>query len=95
MATNFVERQLNRQHYEIEKTTRKLELGKRRLTKINDDLHKARREYDDYYQVKPSQDEAERAFTQLRKVRNALFCPSGEKFHTLVFKGARNTSEPL
>merc|ERR1719355_32032 len=43
----YLEDHLHRMHHEIEVTTRKLELEKRRLNKLDEDVKRARLEYDD------------------------------------------------
>ena len=43
------EHQLTRLHNDIERTTRQLELAKRKLTKVLFDLHKAKLEYNDFF----------------------------------------------
>jgi len=44
---SYLEDHLHRMHHEIEVTTRKLELEKRRLNKLDEDVKRARTEYDD------------------------------------------------
>ncbi|CAD7964176.1 unnamed protein product [Amoebophrya sp. A25] len=48
--TRSKEQQLRRLHAEIEQTTRKLELAKRRVLKLQDDISKAKREHEALYQ---------------------------------------------
>eukprot|EP00392_Amoebophrya_sp_AT5.2_P005894 g5904.t1 len=66
------EEQLRRLHAEIEQTTRKLELAKRRTLKLGEDLWKAKREYEALHQTKRPQRRAANKQIQENKVAKAL-----------------------
>jgi Ca2+-binding EF-hand superfamily protein len=55
----YIEDHLHRMHHEIEVTTRKLELEKRRLAKLEEDCRRAKSEYEDKVMPKRKHDEKE------------------------------------
>ncbi|CAD7925551.1 unnamed protein product [Amoebophrya sp. A120] len=71
-VNNSQEEQLRRLHAEIEQTTRKLELAKRRSLKLKEDLSKAKREYEaSYLSRRPPDQKALYAAKQLQENKQA------------------------
>jgi hypothetical protein len=73
---SYLEDHLHRMHHEIEVTTRKLELEKRRLNKLDEDVKRARSEYDDKVlpkkQKKDQKDKYKEALEQMEKQPTAV-----------------------